>query len=265
MRACVFASAISLAGLWGAAAEAAAPRRVVSLNLCTDELVLVLAAPDQVASVTHLAHSPDEFAFWRTARHHPANDGSVGSVVGMRPDLIVTMGGLARDRERLARRIGAELLVLPFPQNLDDIEAAVMTLAERLGREARGRRFVAVLEELRSSTPGQETPGLFLSGAGETPFPGSLGTQWLALAGVASPDDLGGQVPAERMLIVPPPVVIRSDYRHRQTSRGHYWPGFRFIARSPDTRTIWTDGRRWTCSGLALLPEIVRLREELAS
>ena len=31
------------------------PRRVASLNLCTDELLLLLAAPEQIASVTHLA------------------------------------------------------------------------------------------------------------------------------------------------------------------------------------------------------------------
>ena len=42
MRAFVFISAISLA-LAGAAE--AAPKRVASLNLCTDELLLLLAAP----------------------------------------------------------------------------------------------------------------------------------------------------------------------------------------------------------------------------
>ena len=50
----VFASllAISLALAAPAGAE---PRRVASLNLCTDELLLLIAAPGQIVSVTHLA------------------------------------------------------------------------------------------------------------------------------------------------------------------------------------------------------------------
>jgi iron complex transport system substrate-binding protein len=248
-----------------AANDAAAPRRVVSLNMCTDELLLLLAAPEQVASVTHLARSPHEFAFWRTARRYAANDGSVGSVAGMRPDLIVTMGGMARDRERLARRLDADLLVLPFPTSLDDIERSITTLAERLGREERGRQFVAALRRLRGARPNAGIPALFLSGGGEAHAPGSLGAQWLELAGVAAPDDLGGRVAAERMLVSPPSIAIRSDYRRSQTSRGHFWPGFRFIEDMHRTRTIWTDGRRWTCGGPALMPEIIRIREALAS
>ena len=92
------------------AAGDAAPNRVVSVNMCTDELLLLLARPEQIASVTHLAQDPDEFPFWRSGRRFPANDGSVMSVVGYRPDLILTMGGVARDRARIAERIGADIV-----------------------------------------------------------------------------------------------------------------------------------------------------------
>ena len=39
--------------------------RVASLNLCTDELLLLLAAPEQIVSVTHLAQQPAETPLWR--------------------------------------------------------------------------------------------------------------------------------------------------------------------------------------------------------
>jgi len=97
MRAFASLWAISLAL---AAPAAAAPQRVASLNLCTDELVLLLAAPEQIASVTHLSQQEQEMPLWRTARRHPRNDGSLLSVVSLRPDLVVTMGGGARDRLR---------------------------------------------------------------------------------------------------------------------------------------------------------------------
>ncbi len=49
-----------------ALAQAAdAALRVASLNLCTDELLLLLGQPRQIVSVSHLSHSPHETALWR--------------------------------------------------------------------------------------------------------------------------------------------------------------------------------------------------------
>ena len=91
----VFASLLA-ASLALAAPADASPRRVASLNLCTDELVLMIADPAQIASVTHLSQSPAETPLWRLARRHARNDGSLLSVAPLRPDLVVTMGGGAR-------------------------------------------------------------------------------------------------------------------------------------------------------------------------
>src|SRR5437763_4221986 len=78
MRAFACASAISLA-LAGAgpADAAAAPRRVASLNLCTDELLLLLAGPGQIASVSYLSQLSQETPLWARARAYRRNDGSL--------------------------------------------------------------------------------------------------------------------------------------------------------------------------------------------
>lgn len=259
MRACVFASAASLL----ASAAPASPVRVASLNLCTDELVLLLAAPGQIASVTHLARDRDESPFWRLARRHRSNDGSMVSVAGLAPDLIVGMGAPARDRERLAARIGAAYLPLPYPRSFDDLETAIARLAGALGRARHGRVLIERLRRLRATAPRNPINGLFVTGSGVTHAPGSLGARWLALAGVRPPADIGTRIPAERLASEPPRLVILSSYRAGQTSRGQTWPGFRLIDRAPDTRVIRTDGRLWTCAGPALIPEIERLRERI--
>ena len=257
-----FAFALALSLTANGTSVEAAPSRVVSLNLCTDELLLLLASPEQIDSVTHLSQNGEEFPWWRQARGYAANDGSVLSVAGRAPDLILTMGGLARDRERIARRLGARLLVLRYPENLDDIEAAIKDVAEALGRERRGRQLVGYLRQLRGTVPRQRT-GIFLSSGGQSLATDSLGAQWLALAGVDVPEDVGATVSAERLLIAPPSLVVRSDYRADQSSRGNFWPGFRFL-RNQAIHTVPTDGRRWTCAGPSLIPEIRRLRQRIA-
>lgn len=261
LAACALASAISF---WAGGATAAPPARVASLNLCTDELLLLLAAPEQIVSVTHLARDRDESPFWRLARPYRANDGSVLSVAGLRPDLIVSMGGPARDRERLAARIGARYLRLPFPSSIEELVAGIQSMASALGREARGRALIARLRRLERTAPADRVEGVFLTGGGFTQPPGSLGAQWLALAGIATPADLGARISAERLAIDPPELVIRSHYRAGQTSRAEDWTGFRFLERSPGTRMVATDGRLWTCAGPALIAEIERLRAEIS-
>src|SRR5688500_17548123 len=150
MRAFAFASAISLA-LAGAAQ--AAPRRVASLNLCTDELLLMLGHPGQIASVTHLAQQPAETRLWREARRYRRNDGSLVSVAGLRPDLVLTMGGGARDRGRIAGRLGLRIVDLPFPQSLADIERNVRTVSSALGRESAGAAVLARIGRLKATRP----------------------------------------------------------------------------------------------------------------
>src|SRR3954470_242770 len=85
MRAFACASALSLAlGLaLGGAAGAAPPQRVASLKLCTDELLLLIAAPQQIVSLSYLSQLPEETPFWAKARAYRRNDGSLLSVAGL--------------------------------------------------------------------------------------------------------------------------------------------------------------------------------------
>lgn len=260
MWACVSALAISLFAQQGEAA----PVRVASLNLCTDELVLLLATPEQIVSVTHLARNRHESPLWRAARRFRANDGTVASVAGLRPDVIVTMGEMAADRERLARRVGASLVALDYPQGLADIERGVMEIAHAIGRERQGRRVVRAMQRIQESAPRNRREGVFVSGGGISYPQGSLGAAWLSLAGLEAPEGHGSRIPAEQMLTDPPAIVVRSDYRSDQASRGNHWLGYRFLERAAATRMIMTDGRLWTCAGPLLVAEIARLRREVA-
>jgi iron complex transport system substrate-binding protein len=153
--ACVSAASLGLA----LPAAAAPPQRVASLNLCTDELLLLIADPRQISSVTHLAQNKAETPLWKMARRFSMNDGSLLSVAAHRPDLIITMGGGIRDRSGIAAKLGIKLLDLPFPKSLDDIDRSVSQVAGALGgRSGAGRSdgassFSASLGRPRASTP----------------------------------------------------------------------------------------------------------------
>jgi iron complex transport system substrate-binding protein len=257
MRAFAFASAISLA--LGGVAEAA-PRRVASLNLCTDELLLLLAEPGQVVSVTHLAQQSAETPLWRRARRYAQNDGSLVSVARHRPDLVLSMGGGARDRLRIASRLGIRTLDLPFAQSLDDVERSIRSVARALGREAAGEAAIARLRMLRRTAPLRARDTIWLGGGGRTVAARGLEAQWMRLAGLAQRPLQGDRVSLEQLAARPPAILLRSDYRAGQYSAAQRWLGHPLASAAGRSRTVPTDGRRWTCMGPTLIDEIVRLR-----
>jgi len=258
----VFASLLAASLALVTAGAEAQPRRVASLNLCTDELLLLLAAPEQIASVTHLAQQPAETPLWREARRHPRNDGSLLSVARYRPDLVLTVGGGARDRGRIAARLGITVVDLPHAGSLDDIAVAVRRIAAALGRERRGEFILRGLTALRASAPPPAVDTIWLGGGGRTVTAGGLEAQWMALAGLRQRATRGDRVSLETLIAQPPAVLLRSDYRQGQYSSGQRWLSHPAASRSRAGRTIATDGRLWTCMGPLLIGEVLRLRRE---
>ena len=66
---------------------------VASLNLCTDEYLLLLARPQEIASVSFLSRDPQESPLWRQALGLHSNRGSLEDVIGRKPHIVLTMGG----------------------------------------------------------------------------------------------------------------------------------------------------------------------------
>jgi iron complex transport system substrate-binding protein len=237
--------------------------KVASLNLCTDELLLTLAAPEQIVSVTHLAHKAQETSLWRQARHYPQNDGSLLSVVGRKPDLVVTMGGGARDRARIAQRLGIRIVDLPFPQGLADVEKAIVTVAGALGRPGAGRLWLARIQMLRRTQPQRMPDTIWLGGGGRSVQATGLAADWMRLAGFSQRPLRGDRVSLEQLLVRPPAILLRSDYRSGQYSGEQRWLMHPLAKGTRRSRTIPTDGRAWTCMGPPMVGEVLRLRRQV--
>jgi iron complex transport system substrate-binding protein len=258
MRVFGFILAASLAAT--VPAEAAAPR-AASLSLCTDELLLMMAEPEQIASVTYLSQQPLESPLWRQARRYPANDGSLLSVVGRWPELVVGMGGGGRDADRIAHRLGIRLLMLPQPQSLHELKQVIRTLATALGRPTPGALLQARIARLERSAPAARVDAAWLGGGGLSLDPGGIGSQWMALAGMKQRALAGNRLTLEQLAVRPPVILLRSDYRERQYSSQQDWLQHPLLARRGKWRTLATDGRRWTCMGPLLIGEVERLRK----
>ena len=237
---------------------AASMLRAASLNLCTDEYLLLLARPGEVVSVSRLAQDPAESPLWRQARAYLANRGAIEQVIGQRPTLLLTMGGGGRSTGAIAARLGMKVLDLPYPSSIDDVAANMRVVAAALGDARRTDAWLTRLDALRT-TPKPMKDAIWVSGGGISLASGSPGAAWMALAGLKQRQLAGGRADLETLLVRPPAVLVRSDYRRGQMSQGVRWFDHPIVRRLA-VRTVATDGRAWTCAGPLMLDEVQRLR-----
>ena len=71
VRAVAFCLLALLLAPWPANAGERAPQRIVSLNLCTDQLLMMLVEPERIAAVSYHAVNPDTSNLAREARDLP--------------------------------------------------------------------------------------------------------------------------------------------------------------------------------------------------
>lgn len=245
-----------------ASLSVASALKIASLNLCTDEYLLLLARPGEIASVTRLAQDPAESRLWKQARAFPANRGSVEQVIATRPTLLLTMGGSGRSSGQLARRMGVRSLDLPYATSIADVATNMRRVAAALDDPRRAEPWLKQLAALQRSAPSRQHDAIFLSGGGNSLSAGSPAAQWLALAGLRQRALPGGRATLETLLVAPPAVLVRSDYRRGQMSQGMRWFDHPIVKRL-ERRTVTTDGRAWTCGGPLMVAEIERLRRKV--
>jgi iron complex transport system substrate-binding protein len=232
--------------------------RVASLNLCTDEYLLMLARPDQVASVTRLSQDPADSPLWRAARRFPSNRGDLESAMASRPTVLLTMGGGGRATELIAKRLDIRTIDLPFSASIDDVIRNMSTISALLGTRERATRWTERLARLRNDrAPVRDA--IFLSGGGLSLGDRSIGAEWMSLVGLKQRRLAGGRATLETIATDPPEILLRSDYRRREYSLGEAWLDHPLVRKSR-ARQVETDGRRWTCAGPLMLSEIERLK-----
>lgn len=144
MRRALLAAGFLLAAC--GANAAAAPQRIVSMNLCADELVLRLADPGRIASVTWLSRESEGPDAHRLAARIPVNHGLAEEVLRFDPDLVLAGVYTTRIAADLLERAGMTVRRLQEPNSLAEAYGQIREVAALLGAPERGERMIAAIE-----------------------------------------------------------------------------------------------------------------------
>lgn len=205
----------------------AAPSRVVSTFLCTDEYVFRLLPRERIAALSfeatdrHPVVSTIADAAKGIATIRPSSE----TVLNTRPDLVVMYAYTMPVLHAQLARDGVKVLDVPWASSLADIRRVTTLLGDALGAPDRARALLAEMDRKLRQTPRLSPPvrTLIFEANGYTGA-GAVTGEMMTVAGLADvapafkPTRLD-TVPVEAVLANPPELLILSGDRDARNSR----------------------------------------------
>lgn len=242
---------------------------VASINLCTDQLVLSLADPAQIRSLSWLSADPRESMLADAAIQYPLNFANAEEILRAAPDVV--LGGQytsAFTRSMLAS-LGLPVITVPPANSVADIERNLRTVAVAIGRQAYAETVIADMRErirrIEHARPARSVPGIVVRPGGFTVGAGSLADDLMRLAGLeniaaVSGLDVWGSLSIESLLTSRTQLLIFTGYRTDQPSLANAIFAHPLVARlTANTRSTTVDAPLWSCG----IPDSLRSAELL--
>jgi iron complex transport system substrate-binding protein len=243
-------------------AHADTPRRVVSFNVCADQLVVALADPDQIAGLSPYATDPALSVVAEQAKRFRRLDWQAESTVPLNPDLVLTGAWDRSVTRQMLTRLGIRTVQLDFVASLASARTEIVKVAALLGHPERGERMLAELDAARarldSVLPTPFRTALVIDRGRFTAGEHSLAAALLAEAGLhppaGAPRGIGGFIPLEKLLVLRPDLLVLKDPPDKPEDQGALYtmhPALRALY--PPERRIALPEKYSMCGGPALI------------
>jgi iron complex transport system substrate-binding protein len=129
----------------GSGASAANLPRLVSMNVCTDQLVLALADPEQILGLSRFSRDGWQSQAGDISRY-PVLSGGAEDVLLIRPDIVVASAFDKRSTRELLKAKGLHLAELAVPQTLDEARQQIREAGDITGHPDRAAAEIARLD-----------------------------------------------------------------------------------------------------------------------
>lgn len=249
------------------------PKRVVSMNVCTDQLAMLVAAKGQLHSVSHLASDPNTSALAAEAGSFVANHGLAEEIFLMQPDLVLAGTYTTRTTVALLRRLGIRVEEFAPDNSISDIRAGMARMGEVLGQRERAAQLIDELDqgvaELAQGPASSKTVATYYANS-YTSGAGTLVDEIVKLSGLVNiADSLGlsgtSRLPLELLVLSQPDLVAGGGESYgapalAQENLAH--PAYRAVA--GNGRSVAMPSRYTVC-GAPFTLEAARLLRDAAA
>ena len=192
------------------AGTARAAERIISLNLCTDQY-LALLAPTRAVALSPLARDPALSVVAQAARDIAWVRPDAEAVLALRPDLVLAGPFGAQTTLAAVARRGVPILRTGLPQDFPAIRAETRRFAAALDAGADGERLLADMDALLAAIPAHPARAVLpLAPRGYLAGPGSLEDSVIRAAGHHNATR-HSRVGLEAILADPPDLILLGD------------------------------------------------------
>jgi iron complex transport system substrate-binding protein len=259
--------AVVLSALGAAPAIAQpAPQRIVSLNLCADQLVLALADRSRIVALSPFATDPAMSHLAAQADGLPNVTGGAEAVLGLAPDLVL-VGGI--DRATTARLIaarGTRIVTMTVAASLDEAVAQVREVAAARRFPERGAALVTLIEDARARlAEARRQPVVALAverrgyAAGPASLTGALLTEAGFLPPAGGPTGHGGFLGLEQIVRLAPSVLITDTPAGLDDQGAAFLRHRALIDLYPPARRVQLPQALTLCAGPSLIAALEQL------
>jgi iron complex transport system substrate-binding protein len=269
-------SALLLA-LWPLAASAA-PARIVSINLCTDQLLLSLADPAQIAGLSPYARDPA--MSWRAtdAAKFPRLSGLAEDALEAKPDMVLAGSFTRRATREFLKAQGVGVEEFAPARSIDDIVAQVRRMGDLVGHPDRAAQQIAAIDaavaRARAAVAHRPLRVLGVSRRGWVPGRDTLTTSLLATVGLSNAAGeldgrfgnfrTGGFASLEAIVGVRPDALLISDADEHAGDQGRAFLLHPALERLyPPARRMVLPERLTNCGGPMVVEALDRLAAEV--
>jgi iron complex transport system substrate-binding protein len=187
----------------------------MSLTICTDELLMDLAPPSRIASISYLSREKAALKLWPEAQRLPVNHNTAEEILAAKPDLVLTLVYASTDLRALLEKSGIRFLEVPQAENFAQIRSVTRMVGDAIGARPRAdaliARMDASLQNLAAAKPRQAIRVAGWGGGGFVPGRRTLFNAVLAAAGGTdiAPDDSYYDV--ESLIAAKPDILAFAD------------------------------------------------------
>jgi len=126
--------------------DANKPKRIVSVALGSDEMLLELVGPKRLAGVSHFVDQPYSNVTGRVPANIPRVRGEIEQVLKLEPDLVCTFKFNTDAFIRQVREAGVPVWHYEKCDSIKEIQAAILELGRLVGEPDRARQMVARMD-----------------------------------------------------------------------------------------------------------------------
>lgn len=249
------------------------PQRIVSTNVCADQLALALVDRARILSVSRMATEPEISNLADAARGLHINNARAEEIVELKPDLILGDIYTGKGANRLAQTIGVPLHIIGVASSLEDVRKIIRDAAAALGEPQRGEQLIAQMNARIANAKSPSTTTvttLVYEPNGLTSGAGTLTNDILNAAGLTNiAPKLTGQayatVALESVVAAAPKLLVIDDSYGATASRAQSilrHPAFRAL--KGKTALYKIPSRLWLCPGPWVGEAVERLASERA-